>query len=60
MVEYLPGQQDLPGCGRTPLWAWLERRAAESLKPAKPQKPCDQGLFGDAAAQTDLVDLLNR
>jgi hypothetical protein len=57
-VEYLPGQTELPGAERTPLWAWLERKAAESLKPRKAQKPCDYGLFSDEAAQLDLVEML--
>ena len=33
------------------------RKAAEPLKPKVGQKPADEGLFGDWAYQTDLVDL---
>ena len=34
------------------------RKASAPLKPAKAQAPCDHGLFGDSAAQIDLMDLL--
>jgi hypothetical protein len=34
-----------------------ERKWTAPLKPAAEQKPCE-GLFGDAANQTDLLDLL--
>lgn len=34
-----------------------QRRAAAPLKPRKPQEACDIGLFGDSAAQIDLIDL---
>jgi len=34
-----------------------KRKAAEPLKPKVGQKPADEGLFGDLAYQTDLVDL---
>lgn len=34
-------------------WRWMH-----GLKPAKPQKPCDVGLFSDDAAQLDLVEML--
>lgn len=37
----------------------LRRRAAAPLKPAKPQAPCDVGLFSDDARQIDLVDYAN-
>lgn len=58
MIEYLPGQNELPGCEAAPLKARLSHQAAAPLKPGKAQKPCDQGLFGDQAAQVDLLDLL--
>lgn len=59
MIEHLPGQQDLPGCEPAPMKARVGRQAAAPLKPSKAQKPCDQGLFGDQAAQVDLLDLVN-
>lgn len=34
-----------------------ERKWRAGLKPAKPQKPCDVGLFSDDAAQLDLVEM---
>lgn len=42
------------------LGALLNRKAAAPLKPAKPQEPCDVGLFSDDAAQLDLVDMARR
>lgn len=36
----------------------LRQRAAAPLQAAKPQRPCDHGLFGDADKQIDLEDLL--
>lgn len=33
----------------------LRLKAAAPIKPAKPQKPCDVGLFSDDADQLDLV-----
>jgi hypothetical protein len=58
-VSYLPGQIDLPQTA--PRFAdLLAQRSAESLKPVKPQAPCDVGLFGDSAAQTDLLDLIKK
>lgn len=40
--------------------ALAKRKAAEPLKPKRPQEPCDLGLFGDAAAQLDLVDMARK
>jgi hypothetical protein len=37
-----------------------KRKAGEPLKPRVGQKPADEGLFGDWANQTDLVDLAGR
>lgn len=38
--------------------AGLARRLAGApLRPVAPQAPCDAGLFSDAAAQVDLIDL---
>jgi hypothetical protein len=36
----------------------VARKAAAPLQAAKPQELCDIGLFGDTAAQTDLIDFL--
>jgi hypothetical protein len=36
----------------------LRQKAAAPIKPAKPQKPCDVGLFSDDADQIDLVSWL--
>lgn len=49
----------LPHCGDDVAGA-LQRRADASIKPTKPQEPCDLGLFSDNAAQIDLVDLARR
>ena len=39
--------------------AIARRKAAEPLKPSKPQLPADHGLFDDAARnQLDLIELL--
>jgi hypothetical protein len=35
----------------------LRQKAAAPIKPAKPQKPCDIGLFSDEADQIDLVEM---
>lgn len=53
----LPGQMELPQtvAGTAGL---VRRQAAEPLRPSKPQKPCDHGLFSDEAAQLDLVEML--
>jgi hypothetical protein len=32
----------------------LRLKAAAPIKPAKPQKPCDDGLFSDTANQQEL------
>jgi hypothetical protein len=32
----------------------LRQKAAAPIKPAKPQKPCDDGLFSDAANQKEF------
>jgi len=34
-----------------------ERKWRAGLKPAKPQKACDHGLFSDDAAQLDFVEM---
>jgi hypothetical protein len=56
-ISDLPGQGTLPECvkDRTGL---AMKRAAEPLRPSKPQKPMDIGLFSDEASQLDLVEML--
>jgi hypothetical protein len=53
------GQADMPGCEPDFAGA-LQRKAGAPLKPAKAQKACDLGLFGNAAGQLDLVDLMKK
>lgn len=33
----------------------LRLKSAAAMKPSKPQKACDMGLFGDDAEQLDLI-----
>jgi hypothetical protein len=35
----------------------IKIKAAAPIKPAKPQKPCDVGLFSDEADQLDLCEM---
>lgn len=52
------GQFSIPGTA--PDVAGAVQRAADApLKPAKPQEPCDLGLFSDSPRQLDLVTLAN-
>lgn len=53
----LPGQLDIFGGVRAPDGDLAQRRANEALRPGITQKPMDEGLFGDTARQTDLVDM---
>lgn len=55
----LPGQMELPQTEERPA-ELAQMKAAAPLKPGKPQRPCDHGLFSDAAAQIDLVDIIGR
>jgi hypothetical protein len=55
-ASYLPGQAEIPGTAPASGPELAKRRAAQPLRPSAPQAPCDVGLFGDAAAQADLVD----
>jgi hypothetical protein len=56
MRHDLPGQLDLPQTqARAAELARL--KAAAPLRPAKPQKPCDVGLFSDEADQMDLIEM---
>lgn len=50
----------IPGAERVGDGELAKRKAEQRLQPAKPQKPCDHGLFSDAAAQVDLMDLLRK
>jgi hypothetical protein len=34
-----------------------ERKWSAPIKPAKPQRPCDHGLFSDEADQLDLCEM---
>jgi hypothetical protein len=47
-------QAVLPGAERVTEADIARNRALASLKPAKPQKPCDHGLFSDDANQKEL------
>ena len=47
----LPGQLELPD---TPRASNAKHLAAAPMRPDKPQQPCDVGLFGDDASQTEL------
>lgn len=49
-------QTELPGAGPD-LGGMLRQKAAAPIKPAKPQQPCDVGLFSDEADQLDLVEM---
>lgn len=55
----LPGQMELPRTEERPA-ELAKLKAAAPLKPGKPQRPCDHGLFSDAAAQIDLVDMIRK
>lgn len=56
----LPGQLNIPGAEPVTSRTIAERRANAPLRPTKPQAPCDVSMFGDAAAQLDLVDMARR
>jgi hypothetical protein len=45
------GQTSLPGTERISQGELAQRKADEALKPKVAQKPMDEGLFGDSAAQ---------
>jgi len=53
-------QHVIPGAEKISDAEVAKRKAAEPLKPKVGQKPADEGLFGDLAYQTDLVDLAAR
>ena len=50
-------QHVIPGAEKVSYAEVAKRKAREPLKPKAGQKPADEGLFGDLAYQTDLVDL---
>ena len=56
MRHTLPGQGDLPQTEER-LAALARLKAAAPMRPDKPQKPCDVGLFSDESAQLDLVEM---
>jgi hypothetical protein len=50
-------QHVFPGAEKVSDGKLTKRRARSPLKPKVGQKPANEGLFGDGAKQTDLVDL---
>jgi hypothetical protein len=59
-VHQRVGRQLIPGAERISDAEGAKRRADEPLRPRVGQKPADEGLFGDGATQTDLIDLARR
>jgi hypothetical protein len=66
LMQLYPGKthEQAMALARDAIWEYwrdqitvTKRKAAAPLKPAKPQEPCDVGLFSDDANQTDLVAL---
>ena len=53
-------QHVIPGAEKVSEAEVAKRKAGEPLKPKVGQKPADEGLFGDWANQSDLVDLASR
>lgn len=52
----LPGQLDMPQTEER-LAELAKAKAAAPMRPDKPQKPCDVGLFSDEADQMDLIEM---
>jgi hypothetical protein len=50
-------QAVLPGAERVTSAHIARNRAAAPMRPKKPQKACDVGLFSDDADQLDLVEM---
>ena len=50
-------QHVIPGAEKVSYAEVAKRKSGEARKPKAGQKPADEGLFGDWAYQTDLVDL---
>lgn len=53
-IAALPGMTPL---GVVPI---AVRKAAQPLRPSKPQEPCDVGLFSDDSKQIDLIDMVRQ
>jgi hypothetical protein len=53
-------QHVIPGAEKVSAAEVAKRKAGQPLKPQVAQKPADEGLFGDGANQTDLVDLAGK
>jgi hypothetical protein len=50
-------QAVLPGAERVSMAKIVATRALERMRPKKPQKACDVGLFSDESDQLDLVEM---
>jgi len=61
-MKKLAHHPELPGTGITAARkrGRIMRLAMAPMKPAKPQLPCDVGLFSDNANQLDLVELARK
>jgi len=46
----------MPGCAPD-VGGLLRLKAKAPMRPGKPQRPCDLGLFSDEADQLDLVEM---
>jgi hypothetical protein len=59
MIDHTPAgpQYVIPGAERVGDGTLAQRRADAPLRPTAPQKP-PGGMFGDAPAQIDLIDVL--
>jgi hypothetical protein len=53
-------QHVIPGAEKVSDAEVAKRKAGEPLKPKVGQKPANEGLFGDRAYHSDLVDLAGR
>jgi hypothetical protein len=56
MRSDLHNQLELRGTGED-LAGLAQIKANAPLRPSKPQQACDDGLFGDDARQSDLIQL---
>jgi hypothetical protein len=57
MRSNLPNQLELSGTSQDPA-GLAQIKANAPLRPSKPQKACDEGLFSDDARQSDLIGLI--
>ena len=55
MRHDLPGQLEMPQTGEDTA-GLAKQKALAPMRAPTTQKPCDVGLFGDSAAQLDLID----